>query len=395
MQHSRYVFEPKGEWGWERCEGKATASANDAAKDTVNVVSSAEGNVGHCSTPISSTAAPNDGNILINVTDSPTIDPTNYGPIFSGPTSYAKLVTSEPSKKSVNFRTLIAPAVNEADVAILLESWNPDVNLLKEDVGNVLVLVKFHGVPMTAFSKDDLSVIATKLDTHLMLDSYTSDMCIQSWGRSSYARAMIELRADVELKDTIVVVMPKLVGEGFYMCTTCVENEWKPPRCLSCKVFGNHMDECPKKIISDVVKNLQKPRQAVRCVQVGPKQAEVSKQEVSNSNLFDVLNSLENDDDLRINEGNSKSSGKGGGGGNYGVFSANHGSFHLATISISTTLIAEMIDKLERQILDGKLILVDDDGKPLPKVVSTVNTDGDSEVEDVCKEIQVLWHHQV
>ncbi|GKG37255.1 hypothetical protein Tco_0447428, partial [Tanacetum coccineum] len=30
----------------------------------------------------------------------------------------------------------------------------------------------------------------------IMLDSYTSDMCMQSWGRSSYARVMIELRAD-------------------------------------------------------------------------------------------------------------------------------------------------------------------------------------------------------
>nr|GEU48216.1 putative zinc knuckle CX2CX4HX4C [Tanacetum cinerariifolium] len=41
---------------------------------------------------------------------------------------------------------------------------------------------------------------------------------MKSWGRSSYARAMIELRADVELKDTIVVVVSKLVGDGF-LCT--------------------------------------------------------------------------------------------------------------------------------------------------------------------------------
>nr|GEZ77682.1 hypothetical protein [Tanacetum cinerariifolium] len=85
---------------------------------------------------------------------------------------------------------------------------------LKEDVDNVLVWVKLHGVLVTVFSEDGLSVIATKLDSHLMLDSYTSDLCMQSWGRSSYARSMIELRADVDLKDTIVVVMPKLVGES-------------------------------------------------------------------------------------------------------------------------------------------------------------------------------------
>ncbi|GJU42663.1 putative reverse transcriptase domain-containing protein [Tanacetum coccineum] len=75
--------------------------------------------------------------------------------------------------------------------------------------------VKLHGVPVTAFSEDGLSAIATKLGTPLMLDSYTSDMYMQSWSRSSYARAMIELRADLELKDNIVVAMPKITGEGF------------------------------------------------------------------------------------------------------------------------------------------------------------------------------------
>ncbi|GJX49979.1 zinc knuckle CX2CX4HX4C containing protein [Tanacetum coccineum] len=73
--------------------------------------------------------------------------------------------------------------------------------------------------------------------------------------RSSYARAMIELWADVKLKDTIMVVMPKLIGEGFYRCTICVEYEWKPSRCLSCRVFGHVLDECPKNIVSDVEKN--------------------------------------------------------------------------------------------------------------------------------------------
>ncbi|GKG51365.1 hypothetical protein Tco_0541749, partial [Tanacetum coccineum] len=55
-----------------------------------------------------------------------------------------------------------------------------------------------------------------------MLDSYTSDMCIQSLGRSSYVRALIEVQDDVELKHNIMVAMPKLVGDGFYTCTVRV-----------------------------------------------------------------------------------------------------------------------------------------------------------------------------
>nr|GEV71420.1 hypothetical protein [Tanacetum cinerariifolium] len=228
--------------------------------------------------------------------------------------SFATLLKGDTSRKSANFHTLITPAGNGADVAVPLESirvfsskdcldamldnvpsfirnnplilkkWDPDVNLLKEDVGNVPVWVKLHGVPMTAFNEDKLSVITTKLGTSLMLDSYTSDM---------------------------------------------FEYEWKPPKCLSCKVFGHVLNECPKKIVSDVAKNLNNPRQATRGVPVGPKisfqstkqiyipisnkngastsgkkkQAGVSRQKVSNSNPFDGLNSIEIDDDLGTNGG--------------------------------------------------------------------------------------------
>nr|GEU46243.1 hypothetical protein [Tanacetum cinerariifolium] len=115
-------------------------------------------------------------------------------------------------------------------------------------------------------------------------------MCMQSCGRSSYAREMIELQADVKLKDTIMVAMPKL-------------------------------DECPKSIGSDMAKNLKNPSQAPRGVPIGHKVGfkpvkedykHVSKKnngntsgnkkkvveprkEGSNLNTFDVLNSVEND----------------------------------------------------------------------------------------------------
>ncbi|GJV20557.1 hypothetical protein Tco_1369577 [Tanacetum coccineum] len=74
-------------------------------------------------------------------------------------------------------------------------------SMLNSSTGNVPVWVKLHSVSITAFNEDGLSAIATKL------------------GKSSYAKAMIELQADVELKDTIVMAMPKLTGEGFYTCT--------------------------------------------------------------------------------------------------------------------------------------------------------------------------------
>ncbi|GKD28013.1 hypothetical protein Tco_1234227, partial [Tanacetum coccineum] len=75
--------------------------------------------------------------------------------------------------------------------------------------------VKLNDVFVTAFSEDGLSVIATKLGTPFMLDSYTSDMCLQSW--------------------------------------------------------GSIHDECPKYRSSDVAKNLKNPSQSPKGFPVGPK----------------------------------------------------------------------------------------------------------------------------
>ncbi|GJS68639.1 putative reverse transcriptase domain-containing protein [Tanacetum coccineum] len=223
---------------------------------------------------------------------------------------------------------------------------NSDVNLLKKEVGDVPVWVKLYGVPMTAFSEDGLSAIATKIGTPLMLDSYTSNKCIQSWGRSSYARALIEVRADVELKDNIVVAMPKLGEEGFYTCNVRVEYEWKTPRCTCCKVFGHVQDECPNNKVSDVVKNMKKPSHTHR---------------------------VENDVDLGTNGGTSNLTNK-------KANSSGSSLWNAESSSTSTTPIVEKIDKMKRLIIDGTATLVDDEGIPLTKVDSLGDHDNDDEV---------------
>nr|GFA95489.1 hypothetical protein [Tanacetum cinerariifolium] len=253
-----------------------------------------------------------------------------------GKSSYAN-ITGKPSRKKVIVRTLFTPGGNGIDVVVLMDSihaiserfantaygfswerrwhtllfltisideldamlengpwfirnnplilkkWHSDEILLKEDVSTVLVWFKLYGVPVTDFSKDALSAIATKLGTPLMLDFYTSDMCMQSWGRSSYARVMIELRADVEssyarvmielradaeLKDNISVAVPKITREGHYTCNVHVEYEWKPPRCSPCMFFGHIHEECPKNTRAGGKKTVKKPSQASRGVPV-------------------------------------------------------------------------------------------------------------------------------
>ncbi|GKC98933.1 hypothetical protein Tco_1169208, partial [Tanacetum coccineum] len=100
--------------------------------------------------------------------------------------------------------------------------------------------------------------------------------------------------ADVELKDTIMMAMPKHVGEGSMHVLFVLSMNGKPPRCTSYKVFGHVLDECPKNIGLDVAKNLNNPIHVLRGVSKDAK----PKKEVSNPNLFDALNSVENDVDL-------------------------------------------------------------------------------------------------
>ncbi|GJW55344.1 uncharacterized protein Tco_0099429 [Tanacetum coccineum] len=62
------------------------------------------------------------------------------------------------------------------------------------------------------FEDDGISLIATYLGRPIMLDSFTSDMFKDSWGRSSFARCLIEINSDAELKDTITIGIPDLDG---------------------------------------------------------------------------------------------------------------------------------------------------------------------------------------
>nr|GEY23434.1 hypothetical protein [Tanacetum cinerariifolium] len=209
-----------------------------------------------------------------------TLNNTNVGPIW-----FATVLKGDTSRKSVNFCTLVTPAGNGVDVvdskesvsfvnerlrntlygfflgkrvadvmesmlenglllirsvSLILQNWTPNAKIMMYDMCNIPVLVKFYDILITIFTKDGLIGIATKLTKTLMLDSYTVTMCTYSWGKASYARAIVELQDDTH------------------------------PKCSSCKVIGYALDECLKNFVSDVLKRLKNSRQAVRVVQVGP-----------------------------------------------------------------------------------------------------------------------------
>nr|GEZ08454.1 hypothetical protein [Tanacetum cinerariifolium] len=215
--------------------------------------------------------------------------------------------------------------------------------------------------------------IITKLATPLMLDSYTSDMCMQSWGMSSYARVMTELRADVKLKYNIFVAMLKITKEGHYTCNVRVEYEWKPPRCSSFKVFGRIHEECPKNTGAGEKKTMKKLSQTSRGVLVGPKTGFKPQKEYRHVLIKLNASSSGNKRNGTINLVNK------------GATSSESSSMNIANDGefASNTPIGVKIDKIERQIYEGKLRLLDNDGNPL---VSTGIVKSDSEVEVVFDE---------
>ncbi|GJX88347.1 RNA-directed DNA polymerase, eukaryota, reverse transcriptase zinc-binding domain protein [Tanacetum coccineum] len=172
--------------------------------------------------------------------------------VVSSVTVASGINNGDSTRKGLSFRTLIISAGNEADVVVPLES----IRVINERFINT--------------------------------------------GMSSYARVMIEIQVDMELKDTIVVAMSKLVGERFYTCTIRVEYEWNPPRCG-----------------------------------------------------FQQVNKKKDAESRKKNVG----------------------------FSSTTTTIVEKIDKIEKLIIDGKIILVNDEGKPLEKVDYPGDHDSEDEVE--------------
>nr|GFD08914.1 hypothetical protein [Tanacetum cinerariifolium] len=88
---------------------------------------------------------------------------------------------------------------------LMLNVWSQTIDLKKAEIKKAPVWVKFHHVPIVAYSKVGLSLISTQVGKPITFDSYTSNMCVSSWGRSTYARVLIEVSAKNELKDELVV----------------------------------------------------------------------------------------------------------------------------------------------------------------------------------------------
>ncbi|GJY25804.1 hypothetical protein Tco_0400530 [Tanacetum coccineum] len=226
---------------------------------------------------------------------------------------------------------------------------------------------KLHDIPNpgqdtsgpSVVQTDGLSVMATNLGNPSMLDSYTSSMCLESWGRMDYSLALIDIGADRELKDEMVIAISNVEYDGEVLHVNS-----KMPRkgTSSANPFDalSPSSSCGTNVGSKVQFNHKKPiwravsKKNSASSSGTKKNYEVPRKVTVSTNPFDALNTIEEGDELGSNGGSSNSSKK---------FVQDVAVS--ASGSPSNTPLVTRINELESQMIDEKLVLLGDDGKPL------------------------------
>ncbi|GKE03475.1 zinc knuckle CX2CX4HX4C containing protein [Tanacetum coccineum] len=157
---------------------------------------------------------------------------TNASKQAAGPkvnTSFASVIKSNQNKVVQITELRNEEHVEGAAVTIPLSA----IEEHKAKIKKVPVWVKLHHVPIVAYSEVGLSLITTQIGKPIWLDAYTSNMCLQSWGRSAYARAHSWVSA---------------------------EDAPKKSWCSTCLIFDHTEEKCPKRpkeVTTTVVTNVE------------------------------------------------------------------------------------------------------------------------------------------
>nr|GEW95046.1 reverse transcriptase domain, reverse transcriptase zinc-binding domain protein [Tanacetum cinerariifolium] len=334
------------------------------------------------------------GNAAMEVESPSVVEETVEKEKLSHVSSYAN-VTGKPSGTKVNFRTLftLGRGGNGIDVVVPVESIRAiSERFVNTDYG--YFLGKRVAYPVVAnyvrntWCKYRLVRLMVSSSTSLFSFQFSSMEGLNAMLENG--QAMIELRADVELKDNIVAAMPKFSREGYYTCNIRVEYVWKPPRCACCKVFGHVQEQCPKNTGTSETLNMKRTSQIQKGFPVGQKMGfkskqvhqHVSKKATTNTsankkknmdppkevtNPIEVLTSVENDEKLGTNMGASNLASK-------ATNSSGSSFWNVESSSPSTTPTIKKINKFTNLVIDGQAILVDEAGNPLKTVETGFDT---------------------
>nr|GEX31951.1 hypothetical protein [Tanacetum cinerariifolium] len=136
-----------------------------------------------------------------------------------------------------------------------------------------------------------------------MLDAFTSSMCVESWGRISFARALIEIDAAVGLKKEVSMAIPAVEGDnhikeddGFKE----VKSRKKKKGADSRSFGGLRLNKPNSKVIWQEKKSRDTTGRTQPSVSIYNNDNGVSNLGLTTANPFDVLNG--NGDDMGESE---------------------------------------------------------------------------------------------
>ncbi|XP_074305233.1 uncharacterized protein LOC141640282 [Silene latifolia] len=119
---------------------------------------------------------------------------------------------------------------------LVVKPWTDTTSMAKERVKSVPVWIRLCGLGLKFWGEKTLEKLATLVGKYMRADSATMDKT-----RLGYARIMVEVEVGQEFPDKIYFKDEK----GSIVCV-CVEYEWKPVVCGSCKGIGHTKDVCKK-----------------------------------------------------------------------------------------------------------------------------------------------------
>lgn len=124
---------------------------------------------------------------------------------------------------------------------LFVQEWNVDVCLDRTEPRKLLVLVKLLNVPMEAWSVKGISALLSFLGKPIIMDDMTAKMCMSMVGRIGYARILVEIDAEKEIKDKIEIFYRGISIISGKTKEIEAEYAWRSPVCTHCKEF-DHVD---------------------------------------------------------------------------------------------------------------------------------------------------------
>lgn len=121
-----------------------------------------------------------------------------------------------------------------ASKIIVLQKWQGGVEFSKTECDKFPIWVKLSQIPLSYWSDEGISYIASAIGKPLFTDEMTSKNDLMN-----FARVCIEINASYSFPSTIkVVVLNEETSENI---TVPVDVEYKsrPPSCPTCKIFGH------------------------------------------------------------------------------------------------------------------------------------------------------------